>query len=235
MPIRALAQSPHPGAKVDLFKFDLSPIGGAAYYFTNAVREREGMSVPVLFGGIAYQPIAMEATGFERTVNGGFPRPRLRMGSQVYSVIAASLRLGDLIGSIVTRTRTFDAYLDDGTAPDPTQKLPDDIYVVSRRSRLDRQSIEWELKAACDMENVTLPKRKVVRDYCQWPYRWWNKASWSFVNYPECPYRGDLYYRLDNTFTPNAAEDQCNKTLTACRLRFPGGQPLPFGGFPGAK
>lgn len=236
MTIRAIVQQPHPGARIDLFKLDLTPIGGAVFYLTNTVRERPGgTTTPILFGGIGYQPLAIEAAGFERTSTGGFPRPRLRMGSQTYAIIAAALRLGDLIGAIVTRTRTFDAYLDDGGSPDSTQKLPDDVFIISRRSRLDRQTIEWEMKAAVDMENITLPLRKVVRDYCQWSYRYWSGASLQFVNFPECPYRGGACYRLDNTVTTNPAEDQCNKTLTACRLRFPGSQPLPFGGFPGAR
>jgi lambda family phage minor tail protein L len=106
----------------------------------------------------------------------GFPSPSMSMGSQLYSIIAADLRLQNLIGAKVTRVRTFAHYLDDGATPDPSQTLPLDIFIVRRRASLDFERITWELRVASDIENATLPRRRATSNYCPARYRWWNSA-----------------------------------------------------------
>lgn len=45
--------------------------------------------------------------------------------------------------------------------------------------------------------------------------------------------RGTQFYTDTNIPTWTAGEDQCNKRVDACKLRFGGTERLPFGGFPG--
>ena len=48
----------------------------------------------------------------------------------------------------------------------------------------------------------------------------------------QCPYTGTRYYDKNNEQVFDKAKDQCSKTLTGCRKRFPG-EPLPLSFFPG--
>jgi lambda family phage minor tail protein L len=229
MSIRADVQRPAPGAKVELYTLDCSAIGGGVYRFSSSV----GDQGPLRWDGQEYSPVPIVLEGCEITTK-GFPSPTLTMGSQLYSIIAANLRLQDLIGAKVTRVRTFAHYLDDGATPDTSQTLPLDIFVVRRRASLDFERITWELRVASDIENVTLPRRRASANYCAARYRWWNTALNQFVYEGECPWAGAAMYTVDNLPTSDPLLDICSKSLTGCSIRF-GAEPLPSWSFPGAR
>ena len=67
-----------------------------------------------------------------------------------------------------------------------------------------------------------LPRRQVIQSTCVFRYRG-----------PECGYVG-VFVDLEDNRTPYRIEDACSKRLSSCRVRFDN-QPLPFGGFPGAR
>ena len=229
MTIKADVQRPAPGAKVELYTLDCTGIGGGVYRFSSSV----GAQGPLRWDGQEYSPVPIVLEGCEITTK-GFPSPTLTMGSQLYSIIAANLRLQDLIGARVTRVRTFAHYLDDGATPDTSQTLPLDVFVVRRRASLDFERITWELRVASDIENVTIPRRRASANYCAARYRWWNPATNQFVYENECPYAGSKMFTADNVPTTDPLLDVCSKSLTGCMVRF-GSDPLPTWAFPGAR
>jgi len=108
------------------------------------------------------------------------------------------------------------------TLADDTAYFTDEIWYIDRKASETRTHIEFELSAAHDVHGVKLPGRTVIANLCPWKYKG-----------VECGYSGTNYFDIDNASTTSAG-DVCAKNFTACELRFPEPQEIPFGGFPGA-
>lgn len=76
--------------------------------------------------------------------------------------------------NILTTADDFDLQLEDGEGiqvenianpfgtPDSTQRFPDEIYYVDRKSLENRDVVEFELASVFDLAGVKLPKRQVL-------------------------------------------------------------------------
>lgn len=218
-------QSLSPTAIIELFEIDTSGLPGGGIFRFHAGTNQ--LQQPVVWQGLTYTPLPIEAEGFEVTSQGTLPRPKIRVANVqgLFSAIASENE--DLVGCKVTRRRTFVRFLDAVNFPsgnpeaDPYQHLNDDVYFVEQKTSETRYVIEWELTSAFDLFGVTLPRRQVIQSTCMWRYR-----------SAECGYTGiDYFDSNDNPTT--LANDMCGKRLSSCKCRFPGVS-LPYGGFPGA-
>ena len=228
MTIASEIQALAPTAIIELFVLDMTNIaGGAITYFHAGTNQ---LSQPVVWQGNSYTPLPIEATGFDITVKGSLPRPKVQVANinGLFSALVQSYN--GLVGCKITRKRTFARFLDavNFTAgnpfADPTPFLPDDLWFVERKVTENKFMIEWELSSPFDVMNVMLPARQVIQNSCPWKYR-----------STECGYVGP-YFDLNNLSTTVQANDVCNKSLGACKVRFPGANAVvPFGGFPGAN
>jgi lambda family phage minor tail protein L len=213
---------------VYLYTIDMNLHGLGVHYFTPHV-----LPNGVIFDNQLYVPIPIQASGFQRTSDGSMPKPKLQVGNIARTLVEYLLIHDDLIGSVVTRMRTYRRYLDDGLEPDPTAILqPLDIFVVDSKSRQDPVAVEFTLTPAIDQDGRQLPARRMIRDTCMWRYRQWDGKKFDYGRV-ECPYAGNSYFdEKGRPVTP--AGDQCGKRLKDCRLRFGVNATLPYGGFPGA-
>jgi len=240
-----------PGAIVELFQLELNAAQHGVdqtYYFHSGVDQS---LTDITWAGQDYQPIPIEAEGFEWNGQGSLPRPTLRASNVLGTLTALILTLPDgLEGAKVTRIRTLGRYLDDinliggdllledgftllledggefrqesGSAePDPYAEFPREIYYVDRKSAETRDIIEFELASVFDLAGVRAPKRQCVTR-CQWVYR-----------SAECSYTGSNYFDVNNNPVGNASEDVCGKQVDSCKARFGDNNRLPHGGFPG--
>ncbi|MCG5242344.1 phage minor tail protein L [Azospirillum doebereinerae] len=221
------AQSLSPSAYVTLFQLDALALGGAVYAFTQSAAE----GGPLVFGGVTYTPVDIEAEGFEWTGSGPLPRPKIRITNVNRAFSALVGAYGDLLGAQLTRIRTFRRFLDDQPDADPSAHFPLDIYRFDRKSVQNKVFVEWELAAAIDQQNRMLPGRQLLRDNCDRSYRRWTGSGFDYSQ-ATCPYSGAACFNAFNEPTGNPAEDMCSQFLSGCRKRF-GAEPLPFGGFPG--
>lgn len=221
-------QSSSPGALVALYRVDTSIVGGPVIFFVEGAQNDTG----VHFGGQYYTPVDVEFSSFEVNSTGALPTPKLKLSNTNGVFQAIINEYGDLIGSTVQRVRTFDKYLDNGSAPDPTAFLGPDTFVVQRKASENIVFIEWELSAAIDQEGKQLPGRQIIRDTCLWRYRRWTGSKFDYTNV-QCPYTGDKSYDFTNKVT-TPDKDVCNRHISGCKIRFGALNPLPFGGFPGA-
>ncbi len=214
------------GSLIELFQLDTTNIvGGSIYYFhagTNAI----GGSV--VWQGITYNPLPIEATGFDTITRGSPPRPHVKVANVGGLFSALVSGNDDLIGSKIVRKRTFAKYLDAVNFPggvnalaDPSQYFQDDIWFVDRKVTENKYMIEWELASAFDLEGIMLPYRQVIQNSCPWKYRG-----------AECGWTGTTYFDSNDNLTTVAANDACGKRLSSCKIRW-GTQSYPFGGFPG--
>lgn len=223
-------QGAAPGAVIELFQLELNAAQHGVdqtYYFHAGVNE---VLTDIVWQGQAYQPLPIEADGFEWNGQGSLPRPQIRVSNIFGTITTLLLTLPDgLDGAKVTRIRTLARYIDDvnftgGTSPynpDPYAEFPREIYYVDRKSAETRDVVEFELASAFDLAGVRAPKRQcVVR--CQWKYR-----------SAECGYTGTTYFTAQDISTPNVGEDVCGKRVDSCKLRFGANAELPFGGYPG--
>lgn len=219
-------QSLSPTAVIELFILDSSNLAGGALMHFHA--GTNGLHLPIVWDGIVYVPLPIEASGFDKLTSGTLPRPKVRIANIDGLLSAAVQQSDDLIGATLTRKRTFQKFLDaenfpGGINPDANtnQSFSDDIWFVDRKVSENRYVIEWELASAFDLQGVLLPYRQVIQNSCWWKYR----------TGVECGYAGAPYDLNDLPCLP--AQDRCSKRLSSCRVRF-GDAILPFGGFPGA-
>ena len=226
MTVAAEIQSLSPSSLIEVFVLDMTNAGGSTVYFhagTNSVGS------PIVWQGQTYQPLPIDASGFDITTKGALPHPIFRVANidGIFSGLVQSY--AGLIGCKVIRKRTFARFLDAANFPsgnaeaDPNQYLPDELWYVNRKASENKFVIEWELASPFDVQGVRLPGRQIIQNYCPWKYRG-----------AECGYTGPAY-TLSDVATTDPTQDVCAKTLTACRVRFSGtNEIVPFGGFPGA-
>lgn len=208
VPAKVIAESQKltPDAPIELFQVDATGLGGELHLFHN--QRAQGAAV-LSFGGLSYQPIPIQASGFAHNGSDRAPTPKIEIGNQNAMMSALVDEYDDLRGALVRRIRTFRKHLDDGSDPDGTALLSDDLYSVNRKTSETRESVEFELVSAMDVEGAMIPKRRVL-----------HRCAWRYKDGLNCPYVGPL--------------SSCAKTVSACEEHFPD-QPLPIGGFPAVE
>ncbi len=214
-----------PTALLELFVLDTSNViaGGSVYYFHAGTNQLGG---PVVWQGVTYNPLPIEASGFDFITKGSPPRPKVKIANAGGVFSALMINNDDLIGCKVIRKRTFARFLDavnfsSGVNPqsDPNQYLDDDVWFVDRKVSENKYYIEWELASAFDLSGIMLPIRQVIQNSCAWKYRG-----------PECGWTGGYYDINDQPTT--SSNDFCAKKLSSCKVRW-GTASYPYGGFPG--
>lgn len=227
--LAAALQEIAPGAVIELFQLELNAAQhgvDATYYFHAGVNQ---LNANIVWNGQAYQPLPLEADGFEWSGQGSLPRPKLRVANIFGTITSLLLTLPDgLDGAKVSRIRTLGRYLDavnfaGGVNPtaDPYAEWPREIYFVDRKSAEARDVIEFELASAFDLAGIRAPRRQCVTR-CQWKYR-----------SAECGYTGTTYFDAQDQSVANPSQDVCGKRVDSCKLRFGQTAELPYGGFPG--
>lgn len=212
---------------VELFEIDSTALGGTV---TRLHAGTNSLQTAVVWQGNTYQPFPIEVKGYEVTGKGQIPRPTVRVAN-VNGLIGALVRdLDDMIGAKFTRKRTLVKFLDAANFPggvnptaDPSAALPDDVFIVDRKSAENKVFVEWELAASFDVAGMQLPRRYIVQNVCTWRYRG-----------GECGYTGASYFDANDAPVGSSALDVCGKRLSSCQARFGANNPLPYGGFPAA-
>jgi lambda family phage minor tail protein L len=214
-------------ARIELFVLDATALGGDVYHFhagTNALRGE------VVWQGQAYTPFPVKASGFEVSASGPLPRPKLVVSNVLGLIGALNREYSNLEGATLTRKRTLARFLDAVNFPggvnaeaDPNAGYADDLWIIDRRSHQDDLVVEYELASPIDLAGLYLPARQVIARSCTVAYR----SS-------ECGYTGTSYWDRNDAAVASADLDRCGQRQSSCKLRFPGSDGVPFGGFPGA-
>ncbi|WP_029311610.1 phage minor tail protein L [Acidiphilium angustum] len=237
----ASVQSLTPGAYVELYSLDTTPLTllngtpgtGQVFNWTPGVMG----SSPVLFGGVAYEPMPIAFGGMATSGQGKAPTPTLdisAIGGVIIGLIAnvSNNPNGDIVGAQVTRIRTFAQYLDGQPQADASAFIGPDLFYIDQKSHQDKNTVQFRLAIPTDQQARKFPRRQVLRDACTRSYRFYNSATSAFV-YGTCPYTGTAYFNAQGASVPTANLDSCGKRLSDCKLRFPN-QALPTYAFPGA-
>lgn len=98
-----------PSAIIELFELDLTALGGDVYYFHAG---SNGLTQNIQWQGQVYTAYPVKAQGFEYTVNGQLPRPRLFVSNAFGTITSILLAYNNMLGAKITRKRTLAKYLD---------------------------------------------------------------------------------------------------------------------------
>ena len=229
--IQEEVQSLEPSAKIELFVLDTTMFeNGEVWYFHSGVSQ---VNRPLVWQGITYQPMPIQATGFDLTTQGTLPRPIFKIANPDGIISSIVMKMDDLTGAKVTRKRTFARYLDAVNFPNgenptanPDQYLPDQFWKIDRKKVETRYQVEFELASSFDFDGIKLPLRQIIKNTCTWRYR----SS-------ECGYTG-VYMDINDNETGDANKDTCGRRFSSCKARCGekmNMEALPFGGFVGAE
>ncbi|HCY86588.1 MAG TPA: phage minor tail protein L [Desulfobacteraceae bacterium] len=216
--------------KISFFNIDLTGIGGGVFHITPGTAG----GPPVSFAGNTYISLPVTIEGMKWEGNGKMPRPTMEISNITLAMLAEVVALQDLVGGKVERIQTYEKYLDGMAGADTTAHFPKDVYFINRKIAQSKQLLKFELKSPVDLENLTIPRRKVLKT-CRLRYRVWNGTAFDYSN-ATCPYTDTDYY--DETGAATTAEnDACGRGLYDCKLRFPStnntDDQLPGSFFPG--
>jgi lambda family phage minor tail protein L len=238
--IIALDEGLNPGAVVELYIVDLTPIGIATQlYFQSS----SPLGTSLWFGGKEYVSRGILITGFERSSQDVPPEPTLLISNVDKGGYALLETYGELLGAKITRMQTYDVFLDrlaDGITVNPMRDSTamhfPEIWYIEQKEGSDNETIKFRLKSILDLNGKKVPNRLVLKDFCGRRYRVWNAATASFkyASVCACPYTGSTYFKRDGTVTTNPALDDCTKDFKGCVLRFPNDD-LPGWFFPGVS
>lgn len=145
---------------IDLYKVDLTSLGGSIYYLTNV--DATGGSVQ--FGGITWYSIPIQTTGWDFTSTGSPPKPTLTIANVGKTLLAVTISLHDLVGGVVTRYQTYEKFLDTGITPDGSKFKGPDVYVIEQKTGHNQVAIQWQLTSILDRMGMKLPRRQILKD-----------------------------------------------------------------------
>lgn len=148
------------GEYIELIDIDLTLLGGSKIYIVPG----QYAATKVVWRGNTYDPLPLEATGFDQYTDGAPPRPKLSVSNVSLYLMAAVNSLDDLVGGTVTRWRTLGKYLDQGSNPDPNQHFPLQKYTIAQKVKMSPFEIEFLLVSDLDRPGRLLPRRQVLRD-----------------------------------------------------------------------
>ncbi|ECY5867517.1 phage minor tail protein L [Salmonella enterica subsp. enterica serovar Albert] len=197
-------------AKVDLWEFDLTAIGGERYFFCNEPNEK---GEPVTWQGRQYEPYPIQAQDFEMNGKGPSPRVTLVVSNLFGLVTGIAEDLQSLVGASVVRHQVYSKFLDavnfsnGNPGADPEQEAVA-RYKVEQLSELDSSTATIILASPAETDGSVFPGRIMLAEICTFVYRG-----------DECGYNGPPVADEFDKPTTDPAKDKCSHCMKGCTLR----------------
>ncbi|HIB1440408.1 TPA: phage minor tail protein L, partial [Salmonella enterica subsp. enterica serovar Muenchen] len=194
-------------AKVDLWEFDLTAIGGERYFFCNEANEK---GEPVTWQGRQYEPYPIQAQDFEMNGKGVSPRPNLVVSNMLGMVTGMAEDLQSIVGASVVRHQVYRKFLDvvnfvDGNPDaDPEQEAVA-RYSVEQLSELTTSTATFVLASPVETDGSVFPGRIMLAEICTFDYRG-----------EECGYNGPPVADEFDKPTADPAKDKCSHCMKGC-------------------
>jgi len=164
-----------PDTIIELYEVDVGSGIGVKRFHAGKIVDKN-----IIFNGLTYLCVPIEADGFESKGDGSLPRPRLVVANPDGLISDMIKRQDDMVGNKFKRIRIFLKFLDAANfpekdnpfgTPDPESRFDDDIYVFNRKVSENKYYVEFELMSPLEVENYKLPARLMIANYCPWKYR----------------------------------------------------------------
>jgi lambda family phage minor tail protein L len=133
----------------------------------------------IVWQGVQYLPMSIEAEGFDILADGKLARPKIRVANKNNLITNLLQNNNDLVNAKIIRKKVQVKYLDDenfdGGNPfgeaDSKAELADDTWLMGRKTQESKILVEFELSSPLDLENFSVNPRGVVSKFCYWQYR----------------------------------------------------------------
>jgi lambda family phage minor tail protein L len=213
-------QQPDVGEWLMLYELDASNVSGTPgdmYYFAAGTVS----GTYVAYNSQNYSPADVTIEGIQSSGEGEAPRPTLtvaNVGTGIGITLAGLIINYDgLVGASVEIKIVRAESLDTGS--DPGVDHYSLKYIVNN-CNISKDKLTFELKDVSDLAGQYGPGRMMLRDNCQWRYRYWDGSDWDYSN-ATCPHTDTTYYFTEaGVRTTTASEDKCGKRFSDCKLRF---------------
>ena len=169
-----------PDTLIELYEIDLGEQDGL-YRFHPGKNNLKDIVLSDVQGELqTYHPMPIETSGWEMKGDGSLPRPKLLIANPQGIITDGIKRRSDLIGNTIIRKRIFMKFLDNENfpdnfnpfaIPDPNSRFDDDIFTINRKIQENKYYVEWELVSPLELEDVKVPARIMIANYCPWQYR----------------------------------------------------------------
>tara|TARA_R110000824_G_C15192320_1_gene674892 strand:+ start:207 stop:1706 length:1500 start_codon:yes stop_codon:yes gene_type:complete len=164
-----------PDTIIELYELDLGEEDGLYRFHAgkNDIKD-------IVFDSFTYYPLPIEATNFEVRGDGQLPRPKLTLANPQGAFTDVVKRRNDLIGNMIIRKRVYLKFLDNENfpnnlnpfgAPDPDSRFDDDIFKINKKTNENKYYLEYELISPLELEDIKIPARIMIANYCPWKYR----------------------------------------------------------------
>lgn len=197
-------------ARVELWEFDMTMIGGGRYFFCNEANEKGGA---VIWQGREYSPYPIQAQDFEMNGKGPAPRVKLVVSNLFGLVTGMAEDLQSLTGAWVVRRLVYARFLDavnfenGNPQADPEQEAIA-RYVVEQLTELTSTTAVFVLASPVETDGSVFPGRIMLADTCPWGYRDEN-----------CGYAGPAVADEFDKPTDDPTKDKCSHCPTGCKRR----------------
>ena len=164
-----------PDTIIELYEIDLGEEDGL-YRFHAGKNDTKD----IIFDGFTYYSLPIEATDFEVRGDGQLPRPRLTLANPQGVFTDVVKRRNDLIGNTIIRKRVYLKFLDNENfpnnlnpygIPDPDSRFDDDMFKINKKTNENKYYLEYELISPLELEEIKIPARIMIANYCPWRYR----------------------------------------------------------------
>lgn len=151
-------------ARVRLWEFDLTPIGGERYFFCNEPNEKGG---PVTWQGRQYQPYPIDGKGFEMKAKGASNRPSVEVSNLFGLVTGIADDLNSLVGARIYRCTVYSRFLDavnfhaGNPDADPEQEVVQ-FYVVEQLVSINSKTAKFTLASPIESDGAVIPARTML-------------------------------------------------------------------------
>lgn len=164
-------------------------------------------------------------------MEGNSSTPMLKISNIDGTITALCRQFQGMSGVKLTVRQTYAKYLDAANFPEGNpgassmEKL--DISYINQVTSLLREEVVFSLAPPTAVKGQKLPGG-LIMNRCEW-------CLWGEYRGPDCNYTGIKMFDLDGNPVDDPALDCCSGLPSACELRHGRGNPLPFGGVPGAS
>lgn len=188
----------------------------------------------VWWQGVEYSAWPYQIEGLEKSTSGSSASPKLTVANISSTITALCLAYDDMLQAKVTIHDTLADYLDarnfveGNPSANPAEEKLQVWYIDAKTNEVAGESVEFTLSSPMDLQGLMIPTRQ-LHSLCNWCIRGKYRSG------DGCDYAGTGYFDKNNKPVTDPSLDECNGTLTACKLRFGENEQLSFGGFPGTS
>jgi len=167
-----------PSTLISLFTLNGAAIGlSDVFYFCDGAANNFR---PIVFDGVTYSPLPVKMEEMTMSGQGQVNRPKISIANIRGLISLLMLDTQSLVGAKITRRRVFARFIDNINFPknknpygdpDPTAAYNEEVFLINRKVAETQQLVTWELSTPFELDGVKLPRRQILANSCQFPYR----------------------------------------------------------------